>query len=299
MVMDGSAERRHPSRLLGTSEAPVVESQPLVSVIIPTLNSAAGIQSCLESVKAQSYAFREAIVIDGGSTDGTASIAQEQGALVLVRNSGRSTARRLGAQAAHGDYLFFVDSDQLIDRGLIEECVALCEKDGLPVLRVHEFDEGQGIWARCRYLERRLAWDDDLVYPRFYRKRFYEEIGGHSAGLEDFMEDRDLYLRAKDVCGSVLTARLGVHNPMGRVNPLTLGIKGSRAAVDAGAFYRRNRNRNEGPWRVIRPRVVAFFSFHVIKEDPVAALMLTLYLPVVYGPRLLKALWERVRLAGS
>lgn len=87
-----------------------------VSVIVPTYNRAAWIGATLRTVLAQTHRPHEVIVIDDGSADDTAAVVAGFGAEVrYVRqdNAGVSAARNHGARIATGDYLAFVDSDDL------------------------------------------------------------------------------------------------------------------------------------------------------------------------------------------
>ena len=89
---------------------------PAVSVIIPTHNRAAMVREAIESVLAQSYADRELIVVDDGSTDGTrAAVAAflPQLTYIYQEHQGVSAARNRGAAMARGEYLAFLDSDDL------------------------------------------------------------------------------------------------------------------------------------------------------------------------------------------
>lgn len=91
-----------------------------VSVIIPAHNAAATIAETLDSLRAQTLADWEAIVIDDGSTDATWAIAAHYAArdarirVLRQSHSGVSTARNAGVQAAHTDWLLFLDADDWI-----------------------------------------------------------------------------------------------------------------------------------------------------------------------------------------
>ena len=90
----------------------------LVSVIIPTYNNAALLPDTLESVLGQAYAPVEVIVINDGSTDGTAEVLNRFSSHASVRiwnqsNQGDIAARNKGIELSRGEYVAFCDSDDL------------------------------------------------------------------------------------------------------------------------------------------------------------------------------------------
>lgn len=87
----------------------------LVSVVIPTFNRAALLIEAIRSAQAQTYSPTEIIVVDDGSTDDTAARVREiPGARFLIqRNAGPSSARERGLRAARGEFIAFLDSDDL------------------------------------------------------------------------------------------------------------------------------------------------------------------------------------------
>lgn len=88
-----------------------------ISVIIPAYNAEASIAEAVESALLQTYAPLEVIVVDDGSTDGTARLVENRfGSSVVLhrqRNGGASTARNAGMRLAKGDILAFLDADDL------------------------------------------------------------------------------------------------------------------------------------------------------------------------------------------
>lgn len=88
----------------------------LVSVIIPVFNGARYIGEALDSVLAQTYDAMEVLVIDDGSTDETQTVVQRFGARVgyyAQPNRGSGAARNRGVELAHGEFLAFLDADDL------------------------------------------------------------------------------------------------------------------------------------------------------------------------------------------
>lgn len=88
----------------------------LISCIIPVFNGERFLGEALESILAQTYQPVEIIVIDDGSTDGTAEVAARYGTQISYlrqSNQGPATARNLGLSAAQGAFIAFLDSDDL------------------------------------------------------------------------------------------------------------------------------------------------------------------------------------------
>jgi glycosyltransferase involved in cell wall biosynthesis len=89
---------------------------PVVSVIIPTFNRARFVVEAIESVLAQTFAALEVIVIDDGSTDETARVLAPYGERIRylrTENRGISAARNTGMRAARGQYIAWLDDDDL------------------------------------------------------------------------------------------------------------------------------------------------------------------------------------------
>lgn len=96
------------------------ESMPLVSVIMPSYNAEKYIDEAIRSVIAQTYTNWELFVIDDGSTDGTARIAQsyaEKDSRVIFRqnshNMGTANTRNIGIRLANGEWIATLDSDDI------------------------------------------------------------------------------------------------------------------------------------------------------------------------------------------
>jgi glycosyltransferase involved in cell wall biosynthesis len=101
-----------PERFGGLS----VALQPLVSVVIPAYNAGAFISQTIESALRQTHTHREIIVVDDGSTDDTEeAIHPYQGRVRYIRqrNAGEGAARNAGLRVATGDYIAFLDADDL------------------------------------------------------------------------------------------------------------------------------------------------------------------------------------------
>ena len=103
-----------------------------ISVVIPAFNAAPFVRQSIESALAQTLAPREVLVIDDGSTDGTAALVAAFGPpvqCVRQENRGVSAARNHGAERAKSEWLAFLDADDAWRPGKLEAQAALAESE--------------------------------------------------------------------------------------------------------------------------------------------------------------------------
>ena len=86
---------------------------PLVTIVTPTLNRAAMLESTVRSVRSQAYPNLEHIVVDGGSTDDTAAIARQAGATVVTAPAGRGGQLAAGASVGDASWILFLHADTI------------------------------------------------------------------------------------------------------------------------------------------------------------------------------------------
>ncbi len=97
-----------------------------ISVIIPVYNTKEYLEDCVNSVLEQTWTKIEVILIDDGSKDGSKELCEElcrrdnRIRLFPQEHKGGSAARNAGIEAAEGEYLFFLDSDDMIHPQLLE-----------------------------------------------------------------------------------------------------------------------------------------------------------------------------------
>jgi glycosyltransferase involved in cell wall biosynthesis len=100
--------------------------KPLVSVVIPSYNMEAFTPQTVESVLAQDYPSVEVIVVDDGSTDGSVGALKRFGErirLIEQKNSGACAARNRGLQECRGEFVAFLDCDDLWEPRKLTRCV--------------------------------------------------------------------------------------------------------------------------------------------------------------------------------
>jgi len=102
---------------------PKTDNSPLLSIIIPVHNGAATISQCLKSITRSAFKDYEIIVVDDGSRDATVTIAEMFPCRIysFEKSQGAAKARNFGAEKSAGKYLFFTDSDIMIQPDTLEK----------------------------------------------------------------------------------------------------------------------------------------------------------------------------------
>ena len=138
-------EAQHQKRLLPTEPAIIRKAEndigiPRVSVIIPVYNVEKYLRECLDSIVNQTLREIEIICVDDGSTDGSPEILREYGekdcriTIISQENRGISSARNHGADIASGEYFYFMDGDDILERDALSRLYQLSEEKSLDVL---------------------------------------------------------------------------------------------------------------------------------------------------------------------
>jgi rSAM/selenodomain-associated transferase 2 len=174
------------------------QEQIRVSAIIPTLNAAATLAHPIAALQG-AVIVTEVVVVDGGSCDGTVSLAHVAGARVMEAARGRGTQLAAGAGAASGDWLLFLHADCCLDAGWEDAVRAFCAAPHADE-RAGYFDfalDDPAPWARR--MERIVAWrcrnfalpygDQGLLIAR----SLYDTVGGFAP--LPLMEDVELVRR--------------------------------------------------------------------------------------------------------
>lgn len=115
---------------------------PLVSIIVPIYNTAEYVEECIQSILSQSYQSIELILVNDGSTDGSDMVCKKYEYLPNVQyveqsNSGVVAARKRGVEEAHGEWIMFVDSDDLLLEDGIQQLMLLSAGADIVIGRHH------------------------------------------------------------------------------------------------------------------------------------------------------------------
>lgn len=178
---------------------------PLVSVVIPVRNGARDLPRCVASIAAAAGngISPEVIVVDNGSTDGSAGIARAAGARVLAASGVRVGAvRNAGAREARGDIIAFVDSDNEISAAWLSSCIEALDDPGTGAVGLLCQAPADGTWVQRLYdllrwrPERRTEIEWLGAANLAMRREVFHAIGGFDESLEA-CEDIDLCRRVR------------------------------------------------------------------------------------------------------
>jgi glycosyltransferase involved in cell wall biosynthesis len=191
---------------------------PAVSVVIPTYNRAEMLAQALRSVLAQTFTDYEVIVVDDGSTDGTAEVVEsftdQRIKYLRQENRGSSAARNAGVEKAEGKYVAFLDSDDAWLPEKLEVQVAAFERHptvGLVSCRSLTIDPSN----ECAFPLELLRPPGDEIVADFHaeiivsnrfmtpalmvKRAVIEKVGGFDENLV-YAEDWDLWIRIAREC---------------------------------------------------------------------------------------------------
>ncbi|GAA2820547.1 glycosyltransferase family 2 protein [Kribbella solani] len=171
---------------------------PRLSVVVPFYNVGAYIGDCLDSISRQTFADFEAILVDDGSPDDSAVVAKEfcgrdpRFRVVEQANAGLGPARNTGVEHASGEYITFVDSDDLVTRHGFALLLRALDQTGSDFAggNARRFNNSYGVrpsWLHAQaFTADRLATHvsetpqlvlDRMVWNKVYRRSFWDEFG--------------------------------------------------------------------------------------------------------------------------
>lgn len=116
-------------------------STPKISIIVPVYKTEKYIRKCLDSIQAQTFTDWECILVDDGSPDSSGQICDEYSALderfvtLHKPNGGVSDARNKGIETAKGDWMMFIDADDIIASETLETSLYAAKKDNLDIVQ--------------------------------------------------------------------------------------------------------------------------------------------------------------------
>jgi glycosyltransferase involved in cell wall biosynthesis len=254
---------------------------PLVSVVVPTLNSGRFLESCLRSVRAQTYGSMEVIVVDNYSEDQTVEIAKAWGARVLLKGPERSAQRNCGAKHASGEYLFFIDSDMELTPNVVKECINEVLERKANVIIVPEVSVGEGFWTRCKALERSCyVGDETIEAARFFKKDIFFQVGGYDEEITG-EEDWDLHQRVTMAAHRIGRINAFIQHHEGKLTLRESMVKKYNYGRTLKRYKMKHPKEARIQFRLIRPAFVA--NWRKLAKDPAHASGMLLMKVCEYG----------------
>jgi len=195
----------------------------MISVIVPVYNVEAYLPACVDSILRQDYANMEIILIDDGSTDGSAQIcdlyAEKDKRIKAIHkeNGGAASAKNAGLRIASGEYLSFVDSDDYLEPDAYRHMVSILEAHSAEVVQcsfrdvyTDETIDHVVLQERCDfstqgYLKRYTEdWSCCLLWDKLYRRSLFDGIYFEEGHIVD-----DEYFTYQ----GIMNAKKIVHDP--------------------------------------------------------------------------------------
>lgn len=197
---------------------------PLISVIIPTFNRATMVCDCVQSVLNTNYPALEVIVVDDCSPDATAAEIKarfgQDTRIIYARNTHnafQAVSRNHGRKLAHGEYLFFLDDDNLVHPEILTELLKVFTNDSkvgfVAPLAIHQRPGKENvIWSLGSDFNRWTSQPRDvcpnlpltnlpahpLIYPTSYypngfmvKANVFDQVGGFNENYEQIFEESD------------------------------------------------------------------------------------------------------------
>ncbi len=189
----------------GSERVKRAEGSPLISIVVPSFNKKRYLAEMIGSVKAQTYPNWELLFVDDASTDGTqemiASIAAEEPRIrthFLAANRGANHCRNKGIELAEGEYVIFLDADDLLGEDCLRNRLAVIDREDLDlcVFTMEVFKAARGDsthrWIPSSrdpladFFRHRLPWS---VMQPIWKRGFLQRIGGFD---ESFKRHQDV-----------------------------------------------------------------------------------------------------------
>jgi glycosyltransferase involved in cell wall biosynthesis len=180
-----------------------MNERPTTSVIVPVFNGAAFVREALDSVVSQIDAVDEVLVVDDGSVDDTPTLLRAYGRRITILSGtrlGPSGARNRGIAAASGEFIAFLDHDDLWPTGRHRELLAALRADpsadaAAGRLRIR-CEEGARVSPYLRNIDGRH--EPGILPSCLYRRTLIDRVGPFDVSLR-FGEDTDFYQRQREI----------------------------------------------------------------------------------------------------
>lgn len=176
----------------------------LVSIIVTSYNIGEDLRDAVSSIERQTYKSIEVIIVDDGSTDMTTltileELENKDYKIIYLTNSGVSVARNIGIQEAKGDYIIFLDGDDVLDDKYVMK-VMTAQAAHPEVLMVYTLTQLIGTKNYIRPLnspiyKKLLVYNDFFLVTCLLHKKRLQEITGFNETMNYGLEDWEMFIR--------------------------------------------------------------------------------------------------------
>lgn len=175
----------------------------LVSIVIPAFNAEFTILDTLRSVVEQTYLDVEAVIVNDGSTDQTENVVKDfivnhpNIRLLSTANQGLPATRNYGFLQTQGEYVVFLDADDLLDKSYVYECLEKFKRDSeLSVVytQVTFFERENGLFVLPPFSSEGILLANCITATAMIKSRLFKEVGMYDETLK-FYEDWELWIR--------------------------------------------------------------------------------------------------------
>ena len=253
----------------------LTDNADLVTVVVPTRNSARTIERCLRSIREQTHPAVELIVVDNHSGDSTPESAAAIADVVVEAGPERAAQRNIGAARARGSFLVFIDSDMELAPRVIAEAVAQAHQ-GADAVVIPEESFGEGFWAHCKAVERSCYLHDETVESaRFFTRRVFDQVGGFDEEIMAGGEDWDIHERVGRAGVRVGRTSEVIRHDEGRLRLSETMATKFYYGRGTGVYIRKHPELARRQVRVLRPAFVRHWR-KLAREPTTAAGMLAM-----------------------
>lgn len=158
---------------------------PIVSIIVPVYNTAEYVEDCIQSILSQTYKNIELILVNDGSTDGSGVVCKKYENLRNViyieqENLGTTAARKRGVEESHGEWIMFVDSDDLVADSSLLGLMEVCESVDIIIAanqrNIESVKKLPDNISRQKYLEMQYARElSASPCAKLFRKKLFDD----------------------------------------------------------------------------------------------------------------------------
>lgn len=207
-----------------------------ISVVIPVYNAEKTLSTCVEAILEQTYGDLELILVDDGSGDGSGALCDRIAAtdsrvrVFHQMNQGVSAARNLGLAKANGEYITFLDADDIVPANYLEILCETCQNADIAIcdvvslcgeIELTRFTHQEGLLNQSEALELLLTRRKINSGPcaKLYRRSIVEGLKFPPLkAYEDILFVRDAFCRAEQIAVTDRTEYRYIQNPEGAMS---------------------------------------------------------------------------------